>query len=534
MSVRVARWSVHVGLVAFLLSVLVVVQSLPARADYTALQGDGSSWSAGIINQWISDAEPMGMRVDYTASGSSAGRKSFATGQDDFAVSEIPFQGTDPVTKEVDDTNRDYAYLPIVAGGTAFTYHVEQAGELMREVRLSGATLAKIFTNQITNWNDAAIKADNNGREFPDLEIAPVVRSDGSGTTAQFTRWLDAQYPALWKACNGQSGLTSYYPICDDSGRMVGQSGSDGVMNKITSSAGNGTIGYVEYSYALNADYPVVKVLNAAGYYVEPTAYNVAVALTKARINEDSSSKNYLTQILDDVYTNADPRAYPLSSYSYLIMPTGADDPKLSTTSKRQTLVDFMSYALCTGQVQAAPYGYSPMPLNLVQAAMKQLVRLKEADPNVSIAATDVTACGNPTFIAGDLSANCLATIAPMPYATDKEGAGPNLTGSNITPTGSCLNAATVATGTTGTTTGTGTTTNTSGTSSGTTTGAGTTTGTGTGSTTQIDPETGLAVGDTSADGSGSTTGAVATTIAARPASSSAVFGALSAAELVA
>ena len=65
----------------------------------------------------------------------------------------------------------------------------------MRNLRLSGETLTKIFTNQITNWNDPAITKDNNGREFPSLPITPVVRSDGSGTTAQFTTWMDHEYP---------------------------------------------------------------------------------------------------------------------------------------------------------------------------------------------------------------------------------------------------------------------------------------------------------------------------------------------------
>ena len=111
---------------------------------------------------------------------------------------------------------------------------------------------------------------------------------------------------------------------------MVSQAGSDQVMNTIKGFAGNGTIGYVEYSYPINTDYPVVKVLNKAGYFVEPTQYNIAVALTKAKINQDKSSQLYLTQILDGVYANPDPRAYPISSYSYMIIPTGADDPRMT------------------------------------------------------------------------------------------------------------------------------------------------------------------------------------------------------------
>ncbi|MBU4213820.1 MAG: extracellular solute-binding protein [Actinobacteria bacterium] len=515
-----------------LLTSLIVLQSTPASASYELLQGDGSTWSQTIINQWIADVQPMGMSVVYSGGGSSVGRSDFGNNQNDFAVSEIPFQGTDPVTGESDASpNRPYAYLPIVAGGTAFTYHLEQGGQLMRDVRLSGATIAKIFTNQIKNWNDPTIQADNNGRSFPDLPIHPVVRSDGSGTTAQFTRWLSNQYSADWSGFCGQRGLTSYYPTdCNNSdSRMIGQAGSDGVMNKITSTAGNGTIGYIEYSYALNANYPVVKVLNAAGYFVEPTAYNVAVALTSAEISPVD-----LTQNLDKVYTNADPRTYPLSSYSYMIMPTSKDDGKLNSTAKRQTFVDFMSYALCTGQQQAAPYGYSPMPLNLVQAAIAQVVRLGAIDSNVNISSTDVTQCGNPTFTAGDITANCLAGIAPIPFDSDKVGNGPNLTGSNTTTTGSCVNSTKVSTSVSGTQAGT--TTGAGPNSSGTSPGAsGGPTSPGGAASSQIDPETGLPVGGGSTDGSSSgTTGAVATTIAARPAGSTGVFAALSAAELIA
>ncbi len=87
------------------------------------------------------------------------------------------------------------------------------------------------------------------------------------------------------------------------------------MINSISAASGNGTIGYVEYSYPVNKGFPVIKVLNSAGFFVEPTQYNVAVALTKAKINTDTASQNYLTQILDGVYTNPDPRAYPLSSY---------------------------------------------------------------------------------------------------------------------------------------------------------------------------------------------------------------------------
>ena len=192
-------------------------------------------------------------------------------------------------------------------------------------------------------------------------------------------------------------------------------------MNTIAGFAGNGTIGYVEYSYPLNKDYPVVKVLNKAGYYVEPTQYNIAVALTKAQINQDPNSPLYLTQILDNVYTNTDPRAYPISSYSYMIIPTGATDTRM-TTAKRQTLADFLYYSLCAGQTKAGPYGYSPLPLNLVQAGFDQIAKLKVADPAVDLTDRDVQLVQQPDLRRQEPRRRTSSPRSrPQPAACDKD-----------------------------------------------------------------------------------------------------------------
>jgi phosphate ABC transporter phosphate-binding protein len=399
--------------------------SAAQAATYAQIEGTGSTWSEIIVQQWIADVDASGMKVVYTGGGSTKGRKDFSQDTNDFAISEIPYQGTDEQGNADTSNGRDFAYLPIVAGGTAFTYQLKIGNELVRNLRLSGETIAKIFTNQITNWNDPAITKDNNGRAFPSVPITPVVRADGSGTTAQFTSWMDKEHPSIWRPYFGKAGLTSYYPKKSGS-RTVSQAGSDQVMNAIASSTGNGFIGYVEYSYPVDKNFPVVKVLNQGGYYVEPTQFNVAVALTRARINTSNPNdpSTYLTQILDDVYRNPDPRAYPISSYSYMIIPTAADDPRM-TTAKRQTLADFMYYSLCAGQTKAGPYGYSPLPLNLVQAGFEQIAKLGEADKDVDLSNRDVRSCNNPTFDGKNLSNNKLAQIAPQPASCDKVGAGP-------------------------------------------------------------------------------------------------------------
>ncbi|HEY4751920.1 MAG TPA: phosphate ABC transporter substrate-binding protein PstS [Candidatus Limnocylindrales bacterium] len=539
-----ARARRRITLPALVVSVVVGLIALavapPAMAAYAQIVGTGSTWSQNIVDQWTKDVIKNGVPVTYGGGGSSIGRQDFANYQNDFAISEIPYQGTDELGQADTSNGRAYAYLPIVAGGTSFTYHLEQGGQLMRDIRLSGQTIAKIFTGVITSWDDPQIKADNNGRSFPATPIVPVVRSDGSGTTAQFTLYLSKQYPDLWKACFAKGGLTSYFPRnCGK--RTVAQAGSDQVMNFIDAKSGNGTIGYVEYSYPNNVGYPVVKVLNQSGNYVAPTQYNVAVALTKARIQTQNTDPTvYLTQILDDVYTNADPRAYPLSSYSYMIIPTGADDRRM-TTAKRQTLVDFLFYGLCEGQGEAGPYGYSPLPLNLVQAGFDQIAKLKDADPNVQLQDRDATKCNNPTFVPGELTKNHLAEIAQMPQACDHQGQGPCL-GSGQSGTGSNGSGSNGSSGSGAGSNGGGS--NGSGSGEGGSTqpqgqpsGSAITVGDGGGP--QYDAVTGEVVGDTtgssggSGNGSAQTGAAVTTTIAARSAGNPWLFGGLTVAEVL-
>jgi phosphate transport system substrate-binding protein len=365
------------------------------------------------------------MTVNYSGTGSSAGRTDFINQAVDFAVSEIPFQAhpDDGSTAEAPTTG--YAYMPIVAGGTAFMYNLKIGGKRVTNLRLSGEVITKIFTGVITNWNDPQIVADNPALAMPDKNIVPVIRSDGSGSTAQFTLWMSKQYPDLWNGfCASVQrpvpcGLTSQYPIF---GPAKAQNGSLGVAGYVSQDYGEGAITYVEYSYALKSGFPVAKVLNNAGYYVEPKAPAVAVALMQAQINDDPSSPDYLTQILDGVYNNADDRTYPLSSYSYLIVPTQYTKtfgPPTASGSKGATLGAFASYFLCEGQQQAADLGYSPLPMNLVIAGMAQIGRI----PDTGGTNVDINSCHNPTFNPGDSpETNQLAITAPHPAACDQQG----------------------------------------------------------------------------------------------------------------
>ncbi len=419
---RIGRILAGLAVVVLGLGTVVGGAQTPASAaNYEPITGTGSTWSENAIKQWQRNVAGLyGMQINYSGVGSSAGRRDFIAGSVDFAVSEIPFQSSPEDGSAPEKPPRGYAYMPIVAGGTSFMYNLKINGKRVTNLRLSGDTITKIFTGKITKWNDPQVKKDNPGLAMPSKTIVPVLRSDGSGSTAQFTLWMSKQHPALWNAfCKSVGrpspcGLTSQYPGFD--GAKL-QNGSSGVAGYVSQDNGEGAITYVEYSYALKSGFPVAKVLNSAGYYVEPTKYSVAVALLKARINENPKSADYLTQILDGVYNAKDPRTYPLSSYSYLIVPT--ETGGVFTKAKGATLGAFGKYLLCEGQQQAGDLGYSPLPMNLVQAGFTQIKRIPGAG-GVKVSLND---CNNPTFKPGDSPAkNQLAQIAPMPAKCDKQG----------------------------------------------------------------------------------------------------------------
>jgi phosphate transport system substrate-binding protein len=414
------KTAIRTALIAVLTLILAApFAAVPAgAATYFPITGTGSTWSQNALDQWRSNvAKNYAMTINYTGAGSTSGRRDFIDGTVDFAISEIPFQASPEDGSAPEKPKNGYAYMPIVAGGTSFMYNLKISGKRVTNLRLSGDTITKIFTGAISNWNDAAIQADNPALAMPDKQIVPVTRSDGSGTSAQFTLWMSKQYPSLWK-----KGMTSQFSW--QFGNSKAQKGSDGVSGYVSQTYGEGAITYVEYSYAKKAGFPVAKVLNKSGYYVEPTASSVAVAMMKAEINTDKSSANYLTQILDGVYNSTDKRAYPLSSYSYLIVPT--EVAGIFNANKGNTLGAFARYVLCEGQQQADTLGYSPLPMNLVMAGSDQIKRI----PGAGSTGIDINSCNNPTFKAGDsLSKNQLATNAAYPADCDKKGTSQCTTG---------------------------------------------------------------------------------------------------------
>jgi len=327
--------------------------------------------------------------VNFNPDGSSQGRADYMNNQDDFAVSDPPFRSGQDQLGGVgsEHPSQGYSYIPDLAGGTAFPYHITVHGHLVTSLRLSPRTLMGIFTGQITNWDSPQITRDN-GHRLPDLPITPVIHAEGDGGTYFFTRWMAHVFPSQWNAfCERvhpavtlPCGPTEFYPTFGNATKA--ENGANNVMAYLTSTFGNGSIGYVEYAYAVNAHYPVVQLRNPAGRYVLPTAANVTTALTRAVINFDAHSRNFLQQNLNRVYTDTNPSSYPLASYSYLIVPRkGTRLPSGFTEAKGRTLSAFAVFALCTGQRSLNQLGYAPLPPDLVRGGLQQAAHIPGHGP---------------------------------------------------------------------------------------------------------------------------------------------------------
>ena len=414
------RW---IALILMSLLALFVFPATAQATSYVPIDGQGSTWDENAIDQWTADVAKYGMDVQFTGNGSSAGRTAFRGGLVDYAASDIPYGETDDGQTDPPPPLGSYAYIPIVAGGTAFMYHLTVGGKLVTNLRLTGQTLTKIFTGNLTMWNAPEIQAENPGIVLPPRQIIPVVRTDGSGSSAQLTAWMAYTYPSMWNAyckaagrpVNNPCGSTSFYPTVPGSD-FISQSLDSGVAGYVSEPTSDGAITYTEYSYARQANYPVVQMLNSDGYYTLPTAYNDAVSLTEAKINQDSSDPaTYLTQNLTNVYTDKDPRTYVLSSYSYLIIPLTTSGT--FSAAKGTTLTSFADFALCQGQVPMGQLGYSPLPINLVQAGFSQLAKV----PGAVSQSINVSSCQNPTFPHDGV--NPMVADAPDPPACAKEGA---------------------------------------------------------------------------------------------------------------
>jgi phosphate transport system substrate-binding protein len=305
------------------------------------LKGAGSTFQKNIVAQWIKDfgTACSGANIDYQPVGSGAGITQFG-------AKTIDFAGSDSVMKADEQAAADKrcggpaVHLPITAGGIAVMYKL--AG--VTDLQLSPKTIAGIFQGTIKKWDDPAVKADNPSASLPSTAITPVHRSDSSGTTSVFSKFLNATDPADWKLGEGKE---LKWPAS-----VQGAKGSDGVTQAVAGS--DGAVTYAEVSYATSASLGVAKVKNGAGEYAALDAASVGKALEGATVPASGD-----LQVKYD-FANTTPGAYPITALSYeIVCSTGNDAAKLPL------LKAFLTYAATTGQSAADGLGFAPLPQSI-------------------------------------------------------------------------------------------------------------------------------------------------------------------------
>ena len=311
------------------------------------LKGAGSSAQEAAMDAWRAGFQKAnsGVTVNYDPSGSGAGVEQFNAGAIDFAGSD---SALDPTKGEVDAAKQrcgaNALEVPDYVSPIAVAYNLDGVDKL----NLSAKTIGQIFDGKITKWDDAAIKAENPDAKLPGTKITPVHRSDESGTTKNFTDYLEKAGDGGWS-----HPADKVWPI--SSGEAA--NGTSGVIAAVK--AGAGSIGYADESQVGDLSVASIKVGDA---YVAPSADGAAKALEASPV-DDTRTEGDLAIKVDRTTTEAG--AYPLMLTSYLIACPSYDKDKADLVK------GFLKYVISTdGQQEAATNaGSAPLPSSLQQKA---------------------------------------------------------------------------------------------------------------------------------------------------------------------
>jgi phosphate transport system substrate-binding protein len=307
------------------------------------LLADGSSAQKNAIDAWVKQftAACSGVQINYKGGGSGAGVTAFTQGQVAFAGSDSALKPEEVTASKSVCKGGQGIDLPMVGGPIAVGFNVPGVDKLV----LNAETLAKIFDSKITNWNDAAIKALNPDAKLPDLKIQAFHRSDESGTTDNFTKYLIAASPANWKYEGGKAWQAK-------GGQSA--SGSSGVAQQVKQTSG--AISYMELSYAKDGIVPVT-IDTGASAPVEATVENATKAIAAAQVV--GTGKDLSLKL--DYATKAD-GAYPITLVTYeIVCDKGNKADSLPATKA------FLRYiASEDGQGVLAEAGYAPIPDDII------------------------------------------------------------------------------------------------------------------------------------------------------------------------
>jgi phosphate transport system substrate-binding protein len=285
-----------------------------------------------------------GMTVNYGGGGSGKGRSDLAAGVVQFAGSDSPI----PSDEVANFKGKTVLYFPVMLGPITMSYNLSGVSSL----KLDMPTIANIFQGKIKTWNDPAIKALNPGVNLPSTPISLAVRSDSSGTTANFSLALTLGAASDWKL--GTSSTISWPSSAH------GGNGNGGVAQIVKTTPG--AIGYVDYADAKAAGLSFASVKNQAGSYIAPSPSSASAAGSTVTLKPDLTFA---------AAWSSNPQAYPITYQSWDLV-----FQKQSSTNTAKMLKAYIGYLLGDGQKLLTPLGYAPLPANILSKAKAQLSKI--------------------------------------------------------------------------------------------------------------------------------------------------------------
>jgi phosphate transport system substrate-binding protein len=316
-----------------------------ARSSGATLTGAGSTFVAPLVAQWTpAVGSALGDDLQYSGIGSGGGVAAITSRTVDFGASDAP------LTSDQFAACKGCVQIPWALSATAIIYNLDGAKNLLH---MNGATLAKIFSGQITQWDDPAIRKLNNGVNLPSTKIATVHRSDNSGTTYNFTDYLSSA-SSSWKSKYG-TGVSVNWPD------GTGSRGSAGVAASVSQTPGS--IGYVDVAYALKNHLKFFAMQNKSGTYATPGLKGILAAASSDQ--KPTAGTNELSIVNPPKKFRL---AYPISTYTYVIVP--------ASTSKAADLRKFLFWAVTKGQSYGPKLLFQPIPKSVLVVAEKSIAKI--------------------------------------------------------------------------------------------------------------------------------------------------------------
>jgi phosphate transport system substrate-binding protein len=331
-------------------AIMVGAMSLAGAAAAETISGAGATFPYPIYAKWAEAYKAKtGTAMNYQSIGSGGGIKQIQAKTVDFGASDMPL-------KPEDLEKHGLMQYPAIMGGVVPVVNVK--GIEPGQLKLDGPTLARIYLGEIAKWNDAALKALNPGVNLPDQAVAPVYRSDGSGTTFLFTNYLSKVSPD-WKSKVG-SNTSVKFP----SG--LGGKGNEGVA--ALTSRTDGAIGYVEYAYAKQNKMAHAQLKNAAGQFVQPESG----AFQAAAANADWAKAPGFGEVLTD---EPGEKSWPITGASFILLYKNPAHPE-----KTKAVLEFFDWSFQHGAKLADALDYVPMPAATVELIHEAWGTIKDPD----------------------------------------------------------------------------------------------------------------------------------------------------------